>query len=116
MAAINEVSDVELHIYPNADLTFAAEWWLDDDETEGQDLDGAEGQVRSTDDGTLLLDLTPHITVSGNRASVWVHSNVIEPVEWPDEAVWDFILIADTGERKQMVKRSKVRVHESVTV
>lgn len=115
MQQILDVAEVEMHVWPSADLVFEAQWWIDAKETEGVDLSGIAGQIRRS--GTLLLDFEPHTTITDNKASVRVPSATLAAIDWPEDgdAEWDFILIADaTGERRPFA-RGPVQIHARIT-
>lgn len=112
--AIGDVPRVDLEIHQGSDISFEFQWWLDAAETQPMPLSGAFGAVK--DDSTeveFVLDFADYINVNANSALVMVPANVTVDIEPFQRGVWDFTLIAETGERKK-VARGNVACHKSV--
>lgn len=113
--SIGDVPRIELHVHQNQDCTFEFQWWEDEAQETPIALASAEGQVREdhTED-EVILNLTEYVDIAGNVAVVRVPAAVTLALPQLDKGVWDFVLEAETGERRK-VARGAAYIHRAVT-
>jgi hypothetical protein len=102
--AIGDVSEVDLIIHRNADLTFSLEWWEDDAATVPVNVEAMLCLVKASDlDEEALLDVGSFATFVDNVASVDVPAATTLAL-LAGKGVWDCILVAEDGRQVKFMR------------